>query len=199
MGKLNFEGECMSFVDLTTLSARSCNYHVTWMEIWSIYISTVVCPRLKCILTTRHLMMLKLYFAVSCSCKTGTDSLVVLGSFPQSSPGLLWELSWLCSTPADALPFGVVDVPKIIQRSSLPNLQQAQQIFTEGNQSDQCCNYILKIHWHQIWWLACGPNYSRGWLALGRGAYQTRAAVDVYVMAWLKTKRNPFVLIKCPF
>lgn len=145
-------------------------------------------------------MMLKLCFDACCSYKTGMGSLVVLSSFPQSCPGLLWELPWLRSTPADALAFGVVDVPKIIQRSSLPNLQQAQQIFTEGNQSDQCCNYILKIHWHQIWWLACGlTNYSRGWLALGRGAYQTRAVVDVYVMAWLKTKRDPRILIKWPF
>lgn len=75
-----------------------------------------------------------------------TNLLIVLCSFPQGYPGLLREVSWLSSTPADALAFGVVYIPKIIQRSSLPNLQQAQQIFTDGNQSDQCCNYILKIY-----------------------------------------------------
>lgn len=80
------------------------------------------------------------YFDESHSYKAGGDSLVVLGSFPQSSPGILRELSWLRSAPADALAFGVVDVPKIIQRASLPNLWRAQQFFTEGNQSDQCCN-----------------------------------------------------------
>lgn len=92
---------------------------------------------------------------------TDTNSLIVLCSFPQGYPGLLWELSWICSTPTDALAFGVVNVPKIIKRSSLANLQQAQQIFTDGNQSDQCYNYILKIHWHQTCLLECGlANYS---------------------------------------
>lgn len=69
--------------------------------------------------------------------------LVVLRGFPQGRPGLLRELPWLRSAPADALAFGVVNIPKIIQRSSLPNLQQ---IFTDGKESDQRCNYILKIH-----------------------------------------------------
>lgn len=45
---------------------------------------------------------------------TDTNSLIVLCSFPQGYPGLLWELSWICSTPTDALAFGVVNVPKII-------------------------------------------------------------------------------------
>ena len=74
------------------------------------------------------------------------NSLIVLCSFAQGYPGLLWEVSWLGSSPADALALGVVDVPEIIQRSGLPNLQRAHQIFTGGNQSDQFCNYILKIH-----------------------------------------------------
>lgn len=90
--------------------------------------------------------------------------LVVLRSFPQGYPCLLWKLSWLCSTPADALALGVVNVSEIIQRSSLPNLQHAQQIFTDGNQSDRRCNYILKIHRHQTLVLACRlQNYSRCW------------------------------------
>lgn len=74
------------------------------------------------------------------------DSLVVLCSLLQSYPGLLWKHSWICSSPADALPLGVVNVPEIIQCSSLPNLQHAQQSFTDGNHCDHCCNYILKIH-----------------------------------------------------
>ena len=54
-----------------------------------------------------------------------TNSLIVLCSFPQGYPGLLRELSWLSSTPADALALGVVNIAEIIQRSGLPNLQHS--------------------------------------------------------------------------
>lgn len=73
-----------------------------------------------------------------------TNSLVVLCSVPQSNSGILWKLSWFRSTPADALALGMVYIPEIIQRPSLPNLQDAHQVFTDRNQSDHCCNYILK-------------------------------------------------------
>lgn len=60
--------------------------------------------------------------------KVGVDSLVVVGRFPQSGPGLLRELPRLRAAPADALAVGVVDVPKIIQRASLANLRQGPAV-----------------------------------------------------------------------
>lgn len=50
------------------------------------------------------------------------NSLVILCGFVQSDLGLLRDFSWLCSSPADAFPLGMVNVAKIIQRSGLPNL-----------------------------------------------------------------------------
>lgn len=99
-----------------------------------------------------------------------TNSLIVLCSFPQGYPGLLWELSWLGSSPADAFALGVVNVPEIIQRSSLPNLQHAHQIFTDGNQSissmtSAVITYLKYTHTRPAFF-ACGlANYSRCWYA----------------------------------
>lgn len=50
------------------------------------------------------------------------DSLVVLGCSAQGYHGLLWEISWIQATPTDVLPFGMENIPKIIQRSGLPHL-----------------------------------------------------------------------------
>ncbi len=135
-----------------------------------------------------------------------TNSLIVLCSFPQGYPGLLRELPRLRSCPADALALGVVNVPEIIQRSSLPNLQHAQQI--HRNQSDQCYNYILKIHWHQTCFIACGlANYSKCWYAVtphSHRAYRTRCGFGMRIcrachVVWLKTNLVPFILIKWAF
>lgn len=79
---------------------------------------------------------------------SNTNLLIVMCCFPEGNSSLLWKISWLCSTPADALTLGVVNVSKIIQRSSLPNLQHAHHIFTDRNHRDDGCNYILKIHRH---------------------------------------------------
>lgn len=124
-----------------------------------------------------------------------TNSLIVLRSFPQGYPGLLWKLSWVSSSPADALALGVVNVPEIIQRSGLPNLQHAQQIFTDGNQSDQYYNYTLKILWHQSYLCACGlANYSGCWYA---DAQQSSCIPKPFCgcrachVVWLKTSLDP--------
>lgn len=66
-------------------------------------------------------------YTITCKIKLNTNSLVVLCSLSEGGPSLLWKLSWLTSAPADALALGVVNVSEIIQRSSLPNLQHAQQ------------------------------------------------------------------------
>ena len=119
-------------------------------------------------------------------------SLVVLCSFPQGYPGLLWELSWLCSSPADTLALGVVNIPEIIQRPSLPNLQHAHQIFTDGDHSDHCCNYILKIHWHQTCLFARGLAHQlRCWCA---GTWQPSRIPKLFCgcracyVVWLQNK-----------
>lgn len=76
-------------------------------------------------------------------------SLIVLRGLLQGCPGILRELSRLCSSPANAFPLGVVNVPEIIQRAGLPNLRSTRTKFllflkTERNQTDPHCNYTLK-------------------------------------------------------
>lgn len=115
--------------------------------------------------------------------------LVVLRGFPQGRPGLLRELPWLRSAPADALAFGVVNIPKIIQRPGLPNLQQ---IFTDGKESDQRCNYILKIHQTPARLRACWPAIPESWvLFCSLGAYRRPAAVTRLVASALNM--NPII------
>lgn len=53
-------------------------------------------------------------------------SLIVLGCLPERRHDLLWKVSWLSATPADTFAFGVVHIPKVIQRSSLTHLTQSQ-------------------------------------------------------------------------
>ena len=48
--------------------------------------------------------------------------LIKLCGLLQGCPGILRELSRLCSNPANAFPLGVVNVPEIIQSTGLPNL-----------------------------------------------------------------------------
>lgn len=53
--------------------------------------------------------------------------LIVVGCFAESHHGLVWEVSWVGPVPADALAFGVVNVPKIIERPGLPDLSGDKQ------------------------------------------------------------------------
>lgn len=53
---------------------------------------------------------------------TSSHLLIVLSCLPQRRHDLLLETAGLCSAPADALALGVVNVPKVVQRSSLAHL-----------------------------------------------------------------------------
>lgn len=117
--------------------------------------------------------------------------LIVMRGFPQGRPGLLRELPWLRSAPADALAFGVVNIPKIIQRSGLPNLQQ---IFTDGKQSDQRCNYILKIHQTPACLRARWPTIPESWVFVLQ-PWRIQTSCCGHLAAQLSSEYKPNYLI----
>lgn len=53
--------------------------------------------------------------------------LIVVSCLPQCHHDLLLEAARLCSSPADALALGVVNVPKVVQRSSLAHLARQSE------------------------------------------------------------------------
>lgn len=73
---------------------------------------------------------------------TSRHLLVVLRCLPQCRHHLLLETARLRSAPADALPLGVVDVPKVVQRPCLTHL-------TQTGASTSVMSVSLGA-WHQI-------------------------------------------------